>query len=90
MPTLTFYVDGMRCRRCVRRATALVRDIEGVQAVTADAQSGLMTVLGTMTSSDIVASLRNTTFTARLIAEVDAPESSPGRASLRNSRRSRA
>ena len=75
MRTLTLVVDGMRCRRCVRRATALVRDVEGVQAVTADAKSGLLTVLGTMTSTDIVASLRNTTFTARLIAEADVTES---------------
>lgn len=69
MHTLTFSVDGMRCRRCVRRATALVRDVDGVHAVTADAESGSMTVLGTMTSADIVTSLRNTTFTAHLIAE---------------------
>ena len=69
MRTLTFSVDGMRCRRCVRRATALVRDVEGVHAVTADAKSGLLTVRGTMTGIDIVLSLNNTTFTARLIAE---------------------
>lgn len=69
MRNLTFSVDGMRCRRCVRRATALVRDVEGVQAVTADAESGLLTVRGTMTGLDIVRSLRNTTFTARLIDE---------------------
>jgi len=75
MRTLTFCVDGMRCRRCVRRATALVRDIEGVQAVTADAKSGLLTVIGTMISTDTVASLRNTTFTAHLIAEADVTES---------------
>ncbi|WP_183097609.1 heavy-metal-associated domain-containing protein [Nocardioides pelophilus] len=75
MRTLTFSVDGMRCRRCVRRATALVRDVDGVQAVTADAKSGLLTVLGTMTSSDIVASLRDTTFTAHLVAEEDRTES---------------
>ena len=75
MHTLTFSVDGMRCRRCVRRATALVRDVDGVYAVTADAKSGLLTVRGTMTSTDIVASLRDTTFTARLIAEEDVSES---------------
>ena len=69
MRTLTFSVDGMRCRRCVRRATALVRDVEGVQAVTADALSGLLTVRGTMTGLDIVRSLHNTTFAARLIDE---------------------
>ena len=74
MRTLTLIVNGMRCRRCVRRATALVRDVEGVQAVTADAKSGLLTVRGTMTSTAIVASLRNTTFTARLIAEEDKTE----------------
>ncbi len=74
MRTLTFSVDGMRCRRCVRRATALVRDVEGVHAVTADAKSGLMTVLGTMSDTDIVVSLRNSTFTPRLITEEPRPE----------------
>ena len=74
MRTLTFSVDGMRCRRCVRRATALVRDVEGVHAVTADAKSGLLTVRGTMTGIDVVLSLRNTAFTARLIAEEPKPE----------------
>jgi copper chaperone CopZ len=74
MRSLTFSVDGMRCRRCVRRATALVRDVEGVHAVTADAKSGLLTVRGTMSDTDIVASLRNTIFTPRLIAEEPKPE----------------
>lgn len=74
MRTLTFSVDGMRCRRCVRRATARVRDVEGVHAVTADAKSGLLTVRGTMTGIDIVVSLRDTTFTARLIAEESSPQ----------------
>ena len=53
----------------MRRATALVRDVEGVHAVTADAKSGLLTVRGTMSGIDIVRSLRNSTFTARLIDE---------------------
>ena len=74
MRTLTFSVDGTRCRRCVRRATALVRDVDGVHAVTADARSGLLTVRGTMSDIDIVRSLRNTTFTARLIDEEPKPE----------------
>ena len=69
MRFLTFSVDGMRCRRCVRRATARVREVEGVHAVTADAKSALLTVRGTMTGSDIVVSLRNTTSTAHLIAK---------------------
>lgn len=74
MRTLAFFVDGMRCRRCVRRATALVRDVEGVHAVTADAKSGLLTVRGTMSDTDIVRSLSNSTFTAHLIAEEPRPE----------------
>jgi hypothetical protein len=35
MRTLTLSVDAMRCRRCVRQATALVRDVAVVQAVLA-------------------------------------------------------
>ena len=59
----------MRCRQCVRRTAALIRDVEGVRAVAADARSGPLTVRGTMTGFDIVTSLRNRTFTARLINE---------------------
>ena len=58
----------------MRRGTALVRDVEGVHAVTADAKSGLLTVRGTMSDTDIVRSLCNSTFTARLIAEEPRPE----------------
>ena len=57
MRFLTFSVDGMRCRRCVRLATARAR-VEGVHALTADAKSGLLAVR-TMTGIDIVVSLRN-------------------------------
>ena len=74
MRTLILTVEGMRCRRCVRRATALVRDVEGVHAVTADAKSGLLTVRGTMSDTDIMRSLSNSTFTARLIREEPRPE----------------
>ena len=59
MRLLTFSVDGMRCRQCVRLATARAR-VEGVHALTADAKSGLLAVRGTMTGIDIVVSLRNT------------------------------
>ena len=54
MRTLTLSVDGMRCRRCVRQATALVRDVEGVHVVMADPRTGQITVIGTMTSSGTV------------------------------------
>jgi copper chaperone CopZ len=67
MRTLTVSVDSMRCRHCVRQVTALFRDVEGVQVVKADAESGLVTVLGTMTSDDIVASLRDTGFVTHLL-----------------------
>lgn len=67
MRTLTVSVDSMRCRHCVRQVTALLRDVEGVQVVKADAESGLVTVLGTMTSDDIVASLRDTGYVTRLL-----------------------
>ena len=58
----------------MRRATALVRDVEGVHVVTADAKSGLMTLRGTMSDTDIVVSLRKSTFTPRLIAEEPRPQ----------------
>lgn len=67
MHKLTLSVDGMRCRRCVREATALVRDVDGVHAVVADPKSGLITVLGNMTDENVLAALDGTDFTTRIV-----------------------
>lgn len=74
MHKLTLAVDGMRCRRCVREATALVRDVDGVHAVVADPDSGLITVLGTMTGERVLASLRGTDFATRIVADQSAAD----------------
>lgn len=74
MRTVTLYVDGMRCRRCVRQATALVRDVAGVDSVMADRSTGLITVRGTMTSDDLLASLKSTDFATRVLQTAVVPE----------------
>lgn len=81
MRKLTLSVDGMRCRRCVRQATALVRDVDGVHTVMADPDAGLITVLGTMSSDAILASLRDTTFTTRIVESEPSEPSEPSQAS---------
>jgi copper chaperone CopZ len=67
MRTLTLSVGGMRCRRCVRQATALVRDVEGVHTVTADPATGLISVVGLMTDVAVLASLSDSAFTTRIV-----------------------
>ena len=62
MGELTFFVDGMRCRRCVREVTARLRDVPGVQTVTADGRRSLVRLGGSMTTDDVVAALAGTTF----------------------------
>lgn len=67
MHTLTLSVGGMRCRRCVREATALIRDVVGVHTVIADQRSGSVRVVGTMTTAAVLASLVTTDFDTTVV-----------------------
>jgi copper chaperone CopZ len=62
MSELTFFVAGMACRRCVREVTARLRDVPGVETVSADGQRSLVRLGGTMTPGDVVAALAGTAF----------------------------
>jgi copper chaperone CopZ len=62
MSDLTFYVAGMRCRRCVREVTARLRDVTGVETVTADAGSAQVRLRGSMAVTDVVHALAGTTY----------------------------
>jgi len=66
MTELTFYVAGMRCRRCVREVTARLRDVTGVETVTADAGASLVRLSGSMTVANIVCALAATTYRPHL------------------------
>ena len=62
MRHLQLTVTGMGCRRCVRDVTARLRDVPGVQTLTADAATSLVRLSGAMTREDVLDALRGTTY----------------------------
>ena len=46
MSTLTLLVPGMTCRHCVRKVTAALRDVPGVQLVQADLTTATVVLRG--------------------------------------------
>lgn len=67
MQTIQLYVEGMRCPRCVREATARLRDLPGVATLTADRGTGQITVTGDVTATDLLDALAGSTFTAEIM-----------------------
>lgn len=72
MPELSLLVAGMGCRGCVRRVTAQLRDVPGVDRVVADAGRRTVRLHGSMTLPDVVAALSSSGIDARIVA--DGPE----------------
>ena len=66
MGQLNLSVDNMSCRRCVRRVTALVRDVPGVETVSANAGDGRVQLSGSMQLADVLAAFAGTTYRPRL------------------------
>jgi copper chaperone CopZ len=62
MTELTLYVDGMGCRECVREVTARLRDVPGVETVTADHRRSVVLLGGSMTRGSVLAALEGTRF----------------------------
>jgi copper chaperone CopZ len=52
---LELIVVGMTCRRCVREVTALLRDVKGVERVSADLATSSVKLRGSMTRTDLLA-----------------------------------
>ena len=71
MRTVGLIVGGMRCRRCVREVTSRLRDIPGVETVTADTGSSVVRLAGTMTVDDIFGALRGLDYPVELLDEQD-------------------
>ena len=67
MGQLYLFVGGMRCRRCVRRVTALLRDVPGVETVSANARDSTVRLSGSMQLADVLAAFAGTTYRPRLI-----------------------
>ena len=59
-------VAGMGCRRCVREVTGLVRDIPGVQTVSANARDCTVHLSGSMQLADVLAAFAGTTYVPQL------------------------
>jgi len=57
MSTLSLLVPGMTCRHCVRKVTAALRDVPGVQLVQADLTTTTVVLRGEPTVTDVLAAL---------------------------------
>jgi copper chaperone CopZ len=66
MGQLNLFVGGMSCRRCVREVTALVRDVTGVETVSANAGDCTVRLTGSMQLADVLAAFAGTTYRPRL------------------------
>jgi copper chaperone CopZ len=67
MPVLRLHIGAMGCRRCVREVSALLRDVAGVRIVTAEARGKTVTIVGEMTTEQVLAAFGGTPYRPRLI-----------------------
>ena len=67
MGTMSLFVDGMRCRRCVREVTRRLRDVSGVQTVAVDTGRSVVSLTGTMTADDVLGAFAGLTYRPRLL-----------------------
>jgi copper chaperone CopZ len=62
MDEIDLVVGGMSCRRCVREVTARLRDVPGVERVTADPSRSTVHLTGSMTPGDVLAAFAGTAY----------------------------
>ena len=67
MSTLTLLVPGMTCRHCVRKVTAVLRDVPGVQLVQADLTTTTVVLSGEPTVVEVLAALDAAGFPATVL-----------------------
>jgi copper chaperone CopZ len=65
---LKLAVGSMQCRHCVREVTGWLRDVAGVETITADAKSGTVVLRGTMKVTDVLAVFAGSDYTPHLLA----------------------
>jgi copper chaperone CopZ len=65
--TLELFVSGMGCRQCVREVTARLRDVSGVEIVSANAGRSIVRLTGTMSLANVLSAFEGTTYTLRLL-----------------------
>ncbi|MDF2745060.1 MAG: Heavy-metal-associated domain [Actinomycetia bacterium] len=62
MRQLNLFVGGMSCRRCVREVTARLRDVPGVETVSANPGDCMVRLSGSMQLEDVLATFTGTTY----------------------------
>ncbi len=62
MSQLHLFVGGMSCRRCVREVTARLRDVPGVETVSANPGDRLVRLSGSMELPDVLAAFSGTSY----------------------------
>jgi cation transport ATPase len=66
MRQLNLHVGGMSCHRCVREVTALLRDVPGVERVSADPGDCMVRLSGSMQLTNVLAAFVGTSCRPRL------------------------
>ena len=66
MRQLDLFVGGMRCRRCVREVTARLRDVAGVETVSANPSDSVVRLSGSMRLADVLAAFAGTSYRPQL------------------------
>ena len=66
MRQLHLFVGGMSCRRCVREVTARLRDVPGVETVSANPGDCVVRLSGSMQLADVLAAFAGTTYRPQL------------------------
>ena len=66
MRQLNLFVGGMSCRRCIREVTARLRDVPGVETVSANAGDCMVRLSGSMKLADVLAAFTGTTYRPQL------------------------
>ena len=67
MRELNLFVDGMSCRRCVREVTARLRDVPGVETVSANPGDRRVRLSGSMQLRDVLAAFTGTTYRPQVV-----------------------
>lgn len=69
MRHLTLFVGDMSCRRCVREVTARLRDVPGVETVSADHGRSTVHLSGVIDVPDVLAAFAGTTYRPQIVRD---------------------